>query len=215
MERNINPNLTIIYIVRHGETEWNTKRLMMGHTDSPLTNDGEAQVRQIAKQLQQIQFAEIFSSDLLRAKRTAEVIALDRKIAVKTTQALRERHYGKFEGKPFAKYNQALRQLLLLYKNVTDDVYFKLKLADSETIEQSVTRFITFLREVAVGYTGKTVLVVTHGGVMRYFLLKVGFATRATLPPGTINNTAFIKVEADGVDFFIKETKGITKMSND
>src|SRR3989344_5835107 len=93
--------LTTFYIVRHGQTEWNTKGLLQGHGDSPLTYLGVKQAEQIRDELKSIHFDAIFSSDLLRAKRTAEIVALERKIAVKTTQALRERDFGHFEGKPF------------------------------------------------------------------------------------------------------------------
>ena len=62
-----------------------------------------------------------------------------------------------------------------------------------------------------IGNPGKTILVVSHGGVMRYLLIHLGFGTYTNLPTGSIGNTAYIKLETDGVDFFVKETKGITK----
>src|SRR3990172_8408752 len=102
----MNNNYTTIYIVRHGETEWNIKGVMQGHSDSPLTKTGEKQAHQIAEELKEIHFDEIFSSDALRAKRTAEIIALERKMAVQAKTALRERNYGEFEGLPYEKYNR-------------------------------------------------------------------------------------------------------------
>lgn len=212
MHRN---KLTTIYIVRHGETEWNRQGLLQGHSDSLLTAKGEQQAKQIAEELKDVHFHEVFSSDLLRAKRTAEIIALERKIAIKTTQALRERFYGRFEGKPYREINEALATLLLQYEQVSDQLLSRLQLADTETIEQAAARFITFLREIAVGFKGKTLLIVTHGGVMRYLLIHLGFATHATLPTGAIGNLGFVKLKSDGVDFFVKETKGIAKISND
>ena len=62
--------MTTIYIVRHGETKWNVKQLMQGHKDSPLTEKGIEQAEEIKKELKNIHFYRIFSSDLLRAKRT-------------------------------------------------------------------------------------------------------------------------------------------------
>lgn len=87
-------NYCTFYIVRHGETEWNVKGLVQGHTDIPLTKKGKRQARQLAKKLSRINFNAVFSSDLLRAKQTAQLIALEKKIAVKTTQALREETDG-------------------------------------------------------------------------------------------------------------------------
>jgi len=66
---------------------------------------------------------------------------------------------------------------------------------------------MTFLREIAISYPGKTVLISTHGALMHNFLLKMNFAFYEEL--SRIENGAFIKLESDGVDFFIKETHGV------
>lgn len=211
MERN--NRLTTIYIVRHGETEWNKTGLLQGHADSPLTTLGKEQAELIAKELRRVRFDEVFASDLLRAKRTAEIIALEFKLTVKTTQALREQHFGSFAGKPHHEYNQAVQRLLKQYKRVTQKQLSRLKVTpDAESQEEAISRFITFLREASVGFSGKTILVVTHGGVMRHLLIHLGFGTHETLPYGILSNTACVKLESDGVDFFVKETKGINKL---
>src|SRR3989339_1397072 len=92
-------NYCHLYLVRHGETEWNVQKIIQGHKDIPLNQKGEKQARRLAKKLVKIKFGVVFSSDLLRAKRTAEIVVLEKKIAVKTTKTLRERHFGRFEGK--------------------------------------------------------------------------------------------------------------------
>jgi len=78
------------YITRHGETVWNTKKIMQGHSDSPLTENGINQAKATAKKLQDVPFAQVFSSDLLRTKRTAEIISADYDVVVKTNKLLRE-----------------------------------------------------------------------------------------------------------------------------
>lgn len=147
MERNIKQKLTTIYIVRHGETEWNTKGILQGHGDSALTPKEEDQAHQITAELNSIRFDEIFSSDLQRAKRTAEIIALEHRLVVKTNKLLRERYFGQFEGKSFAKYNNVLQNLLRQYKNIDTTSFNRLKIGNAETIEDSTTRLITFLRK--------------------------------------------------------------------
>jgi broad specificity phosphatase PhoE len=211
-----NKELTTIYIVRHGETEWNVEKLIQGQKDSSLTKKGEAQAKMLAKELGHIYFNAVFSSDLLRAKRTAEIIVLEKKLAVKTSQALRERAFGKHEGKSIELFRKELSHLFNEYSRLSTEEKFRFKFdKDIESEGEAVSRFITLLRELAVAYAGKTILVVTHGAVMRYFLIHAGFGTHQTLPSSekTIENTAYIKVESDGVDFFIKETKGINKKS--
>ncbi len=85
------------YIVRHGQTECNILRKLQGHADIPLNATGEEEAKELAKQFIGTQFAVAFSSDLLRAKRTAEIISLEKNIAVMTTKVLREGNYGKQE----------------------------------------------------------------------------------------------------------------------
>lgn len=197
-----------IYIVRHGETDWNAKRLLQGHTDIPLNKTGEFQARDLIKNLRGIKFAMIFSSDLLRAKRTAEIIALEKKIAVRTTKALRERKFGKFEGKSWE--NKEFQALFAKYLKLSLEQRFRTRpYPDSESDEELLAIFIPFIREVSVAYLGKNVLVVTHGGMMRAFLNRLDFAKGKQLQPGLIGNTAYIKIISDGVDFYIKETSGI------
>src|SRR3990167_6788870 len=116
-----NTKLTTFYIVRHGETVFNKKGIMQGNIiDSPLTKIGENQAERVRKKLSKLHFDEIFSSDLFRAKRTAEIITLERKLAVKTTQALREQNYGRYEGKPYKVFHESLRKLLQKYERLDD-----------------------------------------------------------------------------------------------
>lgn len=201
--------LATLYIVRHGQTEWNVKRLMQGHGDSPLTPDGIAQAKKRGNDLAHIHFDAVFTSDLLRAKRTAELILLEKKLAIKTTQALRERFYGKYEGKSYKEYENDLKILLEKYQSLSEKEIFQQYMGDVETRDDAGTRFITFLREIATGYIGKKVLVVSHGGVIRYFLIHLGLLDGKSIKLGGINNLGYAVVESDGVDFFVKETVGI------
>ena len=84
---------------------------------------------------------------------------------------------------------------------------------DHESNDEIASRMLNFLREIAVTYAGKNVLVVSHGSIIRAFLMSIGFATYDQLRPEHIENTAYVKLESDGVDFFIKETKGINKIT--
>src|SRR3989338_844655 len=113
--------MTTFYIVRHGQTEHNINNIMQGFTvDSPLTKKGQEQAEKIGKELSHIHFDEVFSSDLTRAKRTAEIITLERKLAIKTTEALREQCYGKYEGQPYDVIQSELKELLEEYERLND-----------------------------------------------------------------------------------------------
>lgn len=198
-------NYCSLYIVRHGETEWNVKGLVQGHSDVPLNKTGKKQSEQLAKILRRVKFACAFSSDLLRSKQTAKIILLKRKIAVQTTKVLRERYFGRFEGKKWSEdkeYQNLINDFLKLSQK---ERYKRKTYEDTESDEELINRFIPFLREVAVAYPEKNVLVVTHGGVMGAFLNHLG----VRIEPGSISNAAYFNVLCDGVDFFIKETSGI------
>ncbi len=204
----------IFYLVRHGETDWNVKKIIQGHSDNPLNQAGEKQAQELAKNLRKIHFDAVFSSDLLRAKRTAEIIAHEKKIAVKTTQLLRERAFGKLEGKP--------AQMLIVWRkaikkgidSLTEEEKKILIKEDPqiESDESLMSRFLTFVREIAVAYAKKKVLLVSHGGLMRIFLIKIGyFKDEEESYQYHIKNTAYVIFESDGSDFFIKEVFGIEK----
>lgn len=197
-----------IYVVRHGQTDWNVQSIIQGHSDIPLNKKGVEQAKKLASKLSLVKFDAVFSSDLIRAKRTAEIIVLEKKLAVKTTQALRERYFGKFEGKDWRKYDSEIIALLNKYQKVGYDQ----KKAVMETDISMISRVFNFLREIAVAYPGKTVLMVSHGGLMRALLIKLGFATYETLPAGSISNLGYVKIKSDGVDFFIESTDGITRL---
>lgn len=198
-----NNNYCTLYIVRHGQTDWNLNGLTQGQTDIPLNPAGIKQAKELGDDLKHILFDAIFSSDLIRAKRTAEIITFERNLAVQTTKLLRERRYGEQEGKDDKSFQKFYKIWAALDKK--ERAKFK-PLKGYETDEEAVVRFINFLRETAVAFIGKVVLVVTHGGVMRAFL---NHLSEETYFSGSISNLAYIKLETDGVDFFIKETEGI------
>ena len=206
-------NYCTLYLVRHGETEWNLKHITQGQSNSSLTETGIQQAKTIANEFKDIHFDAIFSSDLTRTQRTAEIIKLDREIIIQTSKLLRERSYGRFEGKHADEFRNTLKEKLAKRESLPDEESWTFELAeDVETDEAIVSRFITQLRGVSVAYLGKNVLIVSHGGPIRMFLIKAGYAKKKDLPGGSFKNAGYVKVLSDGVDFFIKEVQGIKKV---
>lgn len=202
----MNNKLTKFYIVRHGNTEWNEKKLIQGIKDSSLTEKGIKQAEEVGEKLKNINFDLMFSSDLLRAKRTAEIITLEKKLEIETTKLLRERAYGKLEGKPqdnFKEWDKAMKKL-------TDEEKYEYRhIKNAETDKEVTERFFTFIREIAVRYPGKMILAVTHGGIMRMAITKLGLISYSNKKHGIINNGSYFVLETDGTDFEIKETNGL------
>ncbi len=201
-------NYSTLYIVRHGTTEWNAKGLIQGHMDSPLTEEGKEIARNLAKKFKNIKFDKIYSSDLLRAQKTAEIIALEHDLLVETTKLLRERNFGTLEGKPSSEF-KTINEIL---DKLTEEEIYTYKahnFVDSD--KDLMERFFTFIREVSLTNPGKTILLVTHGGIMRAALIKLGVSSREQLKHGAVQNGGYIKLKSDGVDFFVEETEGIVK----
>lgn len=200
-----NRKLTTIYIARHGESEGNVKKILQGQLDLVLTSRGIQQAKLLSKNLNKISFSAVFSSDLIRAKETAEILALERKIAVETSKLLRERSFGELEGN-----KEDIRKLIGKLDSLSYKKWLHFRIFDDmETSEEAIGRYITFIREVAIAYTGKTILIISHASIMRAFLIHLGLAKPSQLPSGSIPNTAYFVLETDGVDFFVKETNGI------
>ncbi len=202
------------YIVRHGETEWNMAHRMQGQQDSPLTEEGIRQAYERGTTFKDLEFADAFSSDLFRAQRTAEVVTADHDLVVKTTQLLRERSFGQYEGRRFEDYQTELRQFLEAREALSETEQWAFKPApDIESDSEIVERMMQFIRETAVAYPGKNVLVVAHGGIMRATLHHLGFYDRLQWKHtgGAVKNLGYFVLESDGIDFTITETVGIVK----
>ncbi|MDU6411748.1 MAG: 2,3-diphosphoglycerate-dependent phosphoglycerate mutase GpmB [Yersiniaceae bacterium] len=86
-----------VYLVRHGETEWNAARRIQGQSDSALTAKGEQQARQVAQRARSLGITHVIASDLGRTRRTAEIIADACGCAVILDPRLRELHMGVLE----------------------------------------------------------------------------------------------------------------------
>lgn len=89
---------TQFILVRHGETTWNREGRIQGHLDSPLNPEGIAQAKTLAERLRVESIDVLISSDLGRARKTAQYIAIRTGNTVHVDARLRERHYGIFQG---------------------------------------------------------------------------------------------------------------------
>ncbi len=169
-------------------------------------------MRSTAEEFKNIDFAAIYSSDSGRAHRTAEIIKLDRELAIITTESLRERSYGSFEGHHSDDFKEAVKKTREKINELSEAERKVAKLADDiESDAEIISRVITKLREISVAYPGKNVLVTCHGGPIRTFLEHIGYYKFGELPPGTMANAGYIKVLCDGIDFRVEQVKGINK----
>lgn len=206
-------NFCTFYIVRHWQSVGNTKHVISGQKETNLSELGRKQAQERAKDLFNIHFDAVFSSDLARTIETAKIILLEREIAIHTTKALRERNYGKdIQGNSYNQLGGEIKRLLEKYYTLSYEERLSKKIMpDYESDEELIGRFTTFLRETALAYQGKNVLIVSHGNTMRTFLVHLGFGTHQELAHSTIKNTGYVVLKSDGVEFEIVKTVGIEK----
>ncbi len=195
--------VTSFYIVRHGQSTGNKLNLIQGHLDYELTETGKDQAKKLAAALDKIHFDAVFSSDLLRAKQTAELLALEKKLIIETTEQLRERNFGRYQGQD----RDEIHRMFSEWKAVAEEENWTHRFIDEETPEEMIIRFFTFLRELSVTFPGKTLLIVCHAGLIRTTLIKLGFWEWGKV--GKVDNCSYLHLVSDGIDFFIKETEGI------
>ena len=90
--------MTVILLARHGQSDWNRERRWQGHADRPLTDEGKRQAGALADRLEDIPVDAIYSSDLRRARETAEVVAERRGLEIHERSELREVDVGSWSG---------------------------------------------------------------------------------------------------------------------
>lgn len=86
-----------IYLIRHGETDWNRMKKLQGTTDIPLNAYGIELAEKTAEGLKDVPFDRIYTSPLIRARKTAEIIRGDRPIEIIETDGLKEISFGDYE----------------------------------------------------------------------------------------------------------------------
>lgn len=137
--------MTILYLIRHGETVDNSNKIMQGQTQGELNEKGINQARMVSKNLTEEHFDAIISSDLKRSYDTASIIAEPHFLTVVTTPLLRERDWGGFTG----RYIPDLKD-----EPWPDDI---------ESLEMLKSRASEFLDFVRTTFPGQKVLAVGHG----------------------------------------------------
>jgi probable phosphoglycerate mutase len=153
---------TRLCIVRHGETDWNVERRIQGHTDVPLNATGRAQALAMAYNAAHHRFNAIYSSDLARAVETARYVAEREGEEVLRLSALRERHFGIFQGLTAAE--AAARYPAAHARYVARDPDYDFD--SGESLRAFAGRVRQGLEWLARHHAGQTILAVCHSGVL-------------------------------------------------
>ncbi len=154
--------MTQLILIRHGETVWNREGRMQGQQDSPLTETGVHQARQLARRFAQEAFGALYSSDLGRTRQTARSIADAAGRDIIVDARLRERHFGVFEGLTAAEIKLNYPLEYERFKS-RDPAY---AMPGGESALAFRDRCLACFEDIAQRHAGDTVVVVTHGLVL-------------------------------------------------
>ena len=161
--------MTRLCLVRHGQTDWNLEGRYQGQSDVPLNENGRAQARALAEQLQNQPFLAIYASNLQRAKETAELIAAAVHLPVTLDPRLVEIHQGEWEGQHVdaikARYAEVWQQRIVDPASVRPP--------GGETVEEVASRVYSALNEIAGRHPTGLVLIVSHGLTLATVICKV------------------------------------------
>ena len=145
-----------LYIVRHGQTDWNVKGLLQGTTDIELNEEGIKQAEELSKKMDLNQIDICFCSPLKRTKQTANIL-LEDKVKIIYDNMIVERDFGDYEGKPI-NFDLIVPQ-------------WDYKLNDSshniESIQECLLRAKKFIDQIKEEYSNKTILIISHGSFIK------------------------------------------------
>lgn len=149
-------------LVRHGQTAWNVEGRYQGQADIPLDETGLEQAAHVAKVLAKQRFDAVISSDLARARVTAERIASALGLKLRVDKRLREIDLGEWEGQLFTDI--AHRYPELIKHRVEDPLH--MRPPGGESLEECASRVFSAMDDLTLHYPMKRVLVVSHGVVV-------------------------------------------------
>lgn len=153
---------TRLCLIRHGQTDWNVARRIQGQIDTPLNACGQAQAQALSELCRRQKFAAIYCSDLSRAHETALRLAAHTDVPITLNSALRERHFGIFQGLTASVASAQFPDAYAHYKNRDPDFDF----ATGESLVALQNRIHAFLLELARTHQNQTLAVVSHAGVL-------------------------------------------------
>lgn len=171
---NKNEETLKLYIVRHGETEWNVIKRFQGQLNTPLTEKGMEKLRKTGKKLENVLFDEVYTSELGRTVASAEIILNEnrgyknKKRELKKLAELNEVYFGVWQGltyeEVFLKYPEEGNNYFYNVKN------YNAENVEAEKLEDALERFLKGINKILDSHESGNILVVTHGTVFEMFM---------------------------------------------
>lgn len=161
--------MTSIYLIRHCEAEGNLFRRAQGHWNGRVTERGYVQLAKLIERFSGVHLDAVYSSDLVRARTTAEALARPRGLPVHVTERLREVYMGVWEGKPWGQLQHDWPEQMNNFNNSPD----KWHVPGGEEFTHVQKRLTGIIKEIAAENEGGTVAIASHGMAIKMFLMGV------------------------------------------
>ncbi len=160
---------TVLILIRHGETLWNTQLRMQGSLDSDLTPKGELQIKALGEWMKEVPFDYLYCSDTPRAHKTAKALSKYTGHTLNFDKRLREKNLGIFEGLTSEEAREQYPEAFKLFKTAGANYVID----QGESTQQLLDRALEVIEEIRIRHPQKVLVAVTHGGVVRVLMKHV------------------------------------------
>lgn len=162
-------SVTRVYLARHGQTSNHHTKCYNGQNDIDLTAIGHKQSQRLTQRLATVPLHAVYSSDLQRCRIAAEQIAACHNLSPKLDARLRERHVGRWQGRPWQEIAATEPDLWQAY---VDDIAQQSP-PGGESLHQVAARLLPAWQAIIANHPGQTLAIVAHGGINRVLLLHI------------------------------------------
>src|SRR3990172_8035552 len=200
--------MTLLYLTRHARSTWNATGRMQGWADPPLDEIGREQARALAASLQAESLDAVYSSPLLRARETADIIAAPLNIKIRLDDRLKERNIGEWTGLTGDEANERFPERFNGNWRIVGP-------PGGETQEAIVKRAAAAINDIIAAHPEETIAVVSHGGTLNTYLahtlgIPLEKPTHFAFP-----NTGFIRLYVEGKKtYLLGDDRHLSNMSD-
>jgi len=188
-------NTCHIYMVHHGDTEWTLEERLQGRMDIPLNDAGREQMQELAKQLSGVTIDAIYTSSLSRATESAEIIQQNHACDVIVEPNLQGESHGNLEGLKKSEYANDPHYIQYKLLSSEDRIFYSV--GEGGLSKAEVARSaIPAIKEICRKHPGQNVVIVTHGGVLKFVNFLLGNYTPEEIEEVPHGN--MICLEGDG-----------------
>lgn len=187
-----------IYLIRHGETQWNIERRLQGCGDSPLTEKGTMDAKLLGGKLKEIDIDIIYSSTSKRAINTSKIIKGKRNIEIALEEDLREMSIGNWQGRTWDEIKIMSPQEYYKYWNAP---HLYIGMNGGENFDQVEKRVVSFIDNIIQAKKYKNIIVVSHGVTVKSIITYYQKKSMDLLwEPPLIEATSLSLIEVDEKD---------------